>query len=388
MFSSSFAWFYVFYNDFNNLIHSSIPEESIWYNIAVLLFLSFTVISAFLGSFIAERVNRRKFLLFWIIFGILVLLPVPFIQIEEIVPFFGILIGFSFGLGFPSCQAFIAESTTPEERGRVSGTVVLISFFLAMLFFLIIPSLGLGSLTVLIALIGLKLLTLVAFLLDPIDRTKGEPRPWRFVFGSKDFNYYVLAFIMFSIAASLVNIVWGTLYLDPRYIQVTQTAQAIRFVGIGIFAITAGLLADRIGRKKPIIIGLVMLGAAYTIVGLITTPKTYFFNLVVSGFAWGMLFTLFLVIPGDLAYSGSTERYYVTGWLLPITIFIGITGLGDFIGLDIPLTLYTTILTITLFATILPILSAAETLSESKIRQRRFKDYTEKVGKIVQEARK
>jgi len=256
LFSTSFAWFYVFYNFFDDLMIPTISVNTIWYDVSVLLFFVFTIISAFIGSFIAERVNRRKFLFFWIIFGILVILPIPFISVEELFPVFGALVGFSFGLGFPSCMAFIAESTNPEERGRVSGTAILVSFFLAMTFFILLPSLSLGTIGILVVLIGIKSITLLSFLLDPIDRATGEPKRWRFIFAYKDFDYYVLAFIIFSVAAGLANIVVGSLYSDPAYQQVSNLAQAIRFVGVGIFGLIAGIMADRIGRKKLILFGL------------------------------------------------------------------------------------------------------------------------------------
>jgi len=385
LFSSTFAWFYIFYYYFNEMFSPSISGESWTFQ---LLFLVFMVISAFIGSIISEKVNRKNFLFFWIIFGILSLIPIPFITSNELLTIFMILIGFSLGLGFPSCMAFIAESTTPDERGRVSGVVVCVAFFLAIFGLFLIPALNLEPIGILVVLILLKSTAFLSFLMDPLDRAKGEPKRWKFVLGYKSFDYYILAFIMFCIAASLVNILWGIFYSDPEYEAVTQIAQMIRYVGIGFFALIAGILADRIGRKKPIILGLLLLGIAYTIVILISTPGTYFVNLIVSGFAWGVLFTVFLVIPGDLAFSGSTERYFATGWLLAISMFVGITALGDLFSESIPFNFVSWMLTIIIFAAILPVLAATETLSESKIRQRRFKDYTEKVGKIVLESKK
>lgn len=388
LFSSSFAWFYVFYNYFNEIIPSTVSSDSIWYDAGLLLFLIFTVISAFIGSSIAGKINRRKFLLFWILFGILVTIPLPFIPSEELLPIFGILVGISFGLGFPSCMAFLAESTIPEERGRVAGVAILVAFLLVIISTLVVAVLGLESIGLLGVFIGIKLITFIAFALDPIDRVREKAKPWRIVLSSKDFNYYILAFVMFSIAAGLVALFWGNLYSDPEYAAITQIGSVLRYIGLGLFAIIAGVMADRVGRQKPIILGLIMLGAAYAIVGLVTTPETYFVNLLLSGFAWGVLFTVFLVVPGDLSYPGSTERYYAMGWLLPIILFIAIENLGVFFGLAPPINLYQTILSVIVLAAILPIIRAAETLSESKIRQQKFKDYTEKVGKIVQDSKK
>ena len=48
---------------------------------------------------------------------------------------------------------------------------------------------------------------------------------------------------------------------------------------------------------------------------------------------------------------------------------------------------FTQILSILLFLSIIPILRAKETLLESRIRKRKFKEYTDRVGKIIKESK-
>jgi MFS family permease len=146
-------------------------------------------------------------------------------------------------------------------------------------------------------------------------------------------------------------------------------------------------MADRIGRKKPVILGLIMLGAAYALVGLLTSPETYFVNMLLSGFAWGIIMVVYLVVPGDLSFAGSAERFYTVGWVLPLALYIGVEGTGSLIGLPTRIDIFSTILSFVLFASVLPLLFAVETLSESKLRERRFREYAEKVGKVVQESK-
>jgi MFS family permease len=221
--------------------------------------------------------------------------------------------------------------------------------------------------------------------LDPIDRVENEAEPWRAILGYRDFNLYLLAYVLFMVAAGLVSLLWQAVPSTPEYDAVTQTAFILRYVGLGVFAIIAGLTADRIGRKKPIILGLVMLGAAYAIVGLLTTPETYFVNLLLSAFAWGIIMVVYLVVPGDLSFAGSAERFYTVGWVLPLILYIGVEGTGKLIGIAPPINIFSTILSIVLFASVLPLLSAVETLSESKLREKRLREYVEKVGKAVEE---
>ena len=172
---------------------------------------------------------------------------------------------------------------------------------------------------------------------------------WNDILCFRDFNLYIVAYVLFYIAAGLVFFVIDALPPDPEFQAASNAATVIRFAGLGLFAVLGGLLADRIGRKKPIILGLMMLGAAYALIGLLTTPDTYFIHLLLSGFAWGILMMMYLVIPGDLSFPGSTEKFYALGWLLPLILYTGINGLGRFIEFVPPINLFSTILSIILF---------------------------------------
>jgi MFS family permease len=386
LFSSSFAWFFVFYSSFDDLISPG-SLYSFWYNAGTVVFLVSIVVSAFIGSVIAAKVNRRKMLLLWLVSGVVATIPILFFRGDEFLVIWGMMAGLSFGVGFPSCQAFLADSTAPEERGRVAGLVILATFVLVVFSSLLKPALGLESAGILLLTVGIKSIGFLSFALDPIDRVENEAKPWRAILGYRDFNLYLMAFVLFMVAAGLVSLLWQAVPQTPVYDEVTRTAVILRYVGLCVFAIIAGLMADRIGRKRPIILGLVMLGAAYAIVGLLTTPETYFVNLLLSGFAWGIIMVVYLVVPGDLTFAGSAERFYTVGWVLPLVLYIGVEGTGKLIGFPLRIDIFSTILSIVLFASVLPLLSAVETLSESKLRERRFREYAEKVGKVVQESK-
>lgn len=384
LFSSSFAWFFVFYYYIDELISPG-SVGSFWFNVGCVTMLVSIVVSAFIGSVIAAKVNRRKLLLLWLVFGIVATVPILFFRGDEFFVIWGMMAGLSFGLGFPSCQAFLADSTAPEERGRVAGLVILVTFVLVTFSQILKPALGLESAGILLMAIGIKSIGFLSFALDPIDRVEKEVKPWRAILGYRDFNLYLLPYVLYMVAAGLVSLLWHWLPSTPEYDAVTRTASILRFMGLCVFAIIAGLMADRIGRKKPIMLGLVMLGAAYAIVAVLTTPETYFVNLLLSGFAWGIIMVVYLVVPGDLAFAGSAERFYTVGWVLPLILYIGIDGTGKLIGLPPRIDIFSTILSIVVLASVIPLLSAVETLSETKLRERRLREYTEKVGKVVEE---
>ena len=395
IFSSSFAWFFAFYTSYDD-IFSIFTTEALWLNIGSALFLISIVISAFLGSTIANRVERRKLLFSWIIIGLLILLSMPLFQGIAPLVLFSILTGVSFGFGFPSCMALIADFTDPEERGRVSGFLILITFLLvfASLYFNSIvgfqgsiygPSQPVGLIFVTVAI---KSMGLLSFMFDKLKRSRVESKSWRSIFGCRDFTLYTVAYIIFNVAAGLVAFIWlGLPTDDPDYLSFKRLGDAIRYLGLGIFGVAAGIAADRIGRKKPIILGLVMLGAGYALIGLVTNPATYLVNLVLSGFAWGIIMVLYLIIPGDLAFHGSEDRSYAAGWILPLILYISVNRIPNLLELIFDIGIFSTILSILIFMSIIPIWSSAETLAESKMRKRRFKEYTEKVGKVAQETR-
>ena len=385
LFSSSFAWFFVFYRELDVMASPNVAPESFWIDAGLMSLLVSIVISALLGSYISGKVNRRRLVLLWLIVGVLVTIPILLLQGDEFLVIWGAIAGLSFGIGFPSCLAYLAESTAPDERGRVAGIAVLVTFILLIFSMLLIDGLGLKSTGILLLTLGIKSIGFLSFKLDSIGEVRKEAKPWRAILGYRDFNRYFLAFVLFMVAAGLVSLVWQGIATGPDYIEVERTALLLRYLGLIVFATIAGVMADRIGRKKPIIAGLVMLGAAYAIVVLLTTPEIYFVNLLLSGFAWGIIIVVYLVVPGDLAFLGSTERFYTVGWVLPLILYTGIQGVGRFVDFPIRTEIFSMILTMVLFVAIIPLLSAVETLSESKIRETELRKHAEKVSKLIQE---
>jgi MFS family permease len=183
-----------------------------------------------------------------------------------------------------------------------------------------------------------------------------------------------------------VVLLWNALPSNEIYDNVSRNGMILRLVGLCVFAMVAGYAADRIGRKKPIVFGLIMLGASYAVVGMLTTPETYFATLLLSGFAWGIIMVAYLVVPGDLAFAGSSERFYAVGWVLPLVLYTAVEGTGRLIGFAPRIDVFSMILSVILFAAVLPLWSAVETMSESKIRERRLREHAEKVGKILKES--
>ena len=107
--------------------------------------------------------------------------------------------------------------------------------------------------------------------------------------------------------------------------------------------------------------------------------------MVLSRFAWSVLIVIYNVIPDDLAFPGSEEKFYTLGLLVPFILYTGINGAGRFFIIDPPLDIFSTILSIVLFVAVIPILYAKETLSESKIQMAKIKGHIKKVREVIKE---
>lgn len=191
----------------------------------------------------------------------------------------------------------------------------------------------------------------------------------------------------------MFTIMSGLLYLIqiPKTIEfesADSVGNVLHVAGAGLFAFIAGFIADKIGRRKPIGVGLVMLGVSTAILGIELTPLTWLVYLLISGFAWGIVFVTYFAIPGDLAFSGSQERFYALGTAVPFIAYFSISGPAKTLGISLPTNWLFPILTAVLFVSIIPLLYATETLPESKILEKQMKEHFEKVHKLIEESKK
>jgi MFS family permease len=188
---------------------------------------------------------------------------------------------------------------------------------------------------------------------------------------------------MFAVAAGLaINLI------PEQFADTIVSAQALRFVIIAVLGLASGVIADRFGRKIPIIAGLILLGANFALLGFFGITETnVFIYLISSGAAWGLFFVVFLAVPGDLSYLGSREKFYALGYILPISIFFGLSSIP---GSNIFATSLrvSQILSLIVLLSIIPVLRAKETLSTQKIRDRKMKEYADKIEDLLQESKK
>jgi MFS family permease len=385
LFSTTLAGFYIFDSYLLDLMFTQFGIDLSYTFLAKMLFMSFAVSSGIAGSLIIERVDQRKFLWSWLIFGLLVTVSLAFFGGLEFVLVSSVLMGVSFGLGFPTCQAFLTESTTVEERGRVSGVTIFIAFALVVIAFVLAESLTLGFLTLIGILVALKGASFLALAFDRCPKAAGSTLSWRAVVLSKGFVAYALPWLIFHLANGIF--VFGS--LPSGFKDVVALGSAVEYLGTILTALIAGFAADYFGRKQPLMIGMTMLAVGYGFYGLAGSAESYFVFLLVDGIAWGLIAVTYMqVILGDLASkSGSKEKFYALGGimipLLTYQIFSSVQAITNF---TIPANTISSFLSIAVILSVIPVYRAAETLPETKIRERKMQQHLKKVSEIIKES--
>jgi MFS family permease len=286
--ASTFSWFFAF--DF--IIQTRILGSSDWLSLNLIesaIFLAITIIAMLFGSLISEKVNRRNLLAATIILGI-ALAPLLLIAEGTWLKFLILsFLGFSLGLGIPSCLAYLAESTTVNERGRVSGISIAISFVLIFAGVAAILLLGFSALAILILCI-IRLSGFIGLLIDRCEKVERKPASWRSILMFRNFLLYILPWLMISVADGLKALIYGNFTSLPNFAEVDNFGYYFRYVCVGVFGLFAGVIADRFGRRQPIIIGTVLMGVSYTFLSFISST-----SLIPSDFWSGMEFSVYIL---------------------------------------------------------------------------------------------
>lgn len=387
--SITLAFFYVFHALLVTKIFSGFEDENNWIIAGTGFFYFSSIISVIIGAVLSEMFSRRKILLSWITFGFISTALLFFFNSLILSLFSMVLIGISFGLGYPSSLAFLADSTDVTERGRVSGLVIFITFTIVFLSIFISSFLNFEIITLIMLSLFLRSTSFLALLLDPCEKQKKRVQSWTLILKNRKLISYLFPWLIFSIANGLLLFLELGLPQDLDYDSISAIGSVVQYASCGIFALIAGTISDYFGRKQPIIIGLILLGASYTLMGIVVHPVSWFIVLAFSGIAWGFLMvSLAMTAIGDLGTHGSREKMYALASVIPLLGHMSFSTIANLFNLQIPANIISSFLSLILFLSIIPILRAKETLQESKIRGRKMKDYAEKVGKIIQESRK
>jgi len=193
---------------------------------------------------------------------------------------------------------------------------------------------------------------------------------------------------MFTIASSLARnlITAANLESEVDIVAGTYLGDRLRYVFIAVFGLAAGFIVDRFGRKQPIILGLTTFGIGYLLLGFNMGEMAVNIYYALSGITWGLFFVVFLAVPRDLSTLILREKFYALGYILPVTALFVLSAIPvENIGEILNPAIIAQIVGSCLFLSMYPVFRAKVTLTERRIRERRLKEYAERLGKTIQE---
>ena len=375
---NALAWLFTISMMLDNLLISLEVTETQNIIIWTVYYVTLTG-SGIIGATLSNKVNRIKFLGLWIIFGALISsFPALFINpTVNQMPILAIFLGGSLGIGMPSCLAYFADNTSIEKRGLTSGMIFLFTNLAAIPLFSIVSTNSNIVLSWVILAIW-RASGLLVFFLKPKEKIVSETKTkdsFKVIFSNKSFLLYFVAWFMFMLVDRSEAPMVRFFLNDPTYLMLAPI--------IGSFsAVVAGLLADRVGRKRIVIIGFVTFGIAYAVIGIAPDlPFSRYFFLAIESVSTGMLVATFvLLLWGDLSEFGSREKYYAIG-ISPFFLTFIIQLFSGTYFMEIPNTSAFSLAAFFLFLAVLPLLYAPETLPEKKMELRRLRKFADDAKK-------
>ena len=261
-----------------------------------------------LGTALAKRFpSTNAFLSFWMFVGIIssaFMVTLETFNMANIL-LVSFLLGLALGLGLPSSFEYFGDQSTVENRGLLAGII-----FLASMLFTFLIGLLLSFSTLFVGALILAAWRGIGLFLFLLARPKHDNRKenltevsYRAVLLDRSFLLYLLPWAMFCLINFIELPVENNLFGEDfaAFVPIAE-------FGIGgLVALLGGWFADSVGRKRIIIVGFIMLGIGYAVLGLFHwfTPSWYLY-IIINGIAWGIFLPMFyLVVWSELAGTAS-----------------------------------------------------------------------------------
>jgi MFS family permease len=378
---NAFTWWYLT----SSIIMDDLPNIS---NVTALqtftiqiTYILAIITSSLVGAWVSSKINQLNFIYFWIILGVAVS-PLPILlgsfEMTSIL-IVSILMGVAFGLGMPSCLAYFSDSIPIEKRGLSGGIVFLITNLSALIFTFPVTTLDLTWKLIFFTL--WRATGLIILFFRPSEKVIPENKkrvPITSILSNKSFMFYFIAWLMFCFVDRFENPI-----LRPLI-----GGDLILIIGllVGSFSsFVAGILCDRIGRKRVILYGFATLGIAYAIMGIAPTASfSGYIYTAIDSVSTGILWVTFLlIIWGDLSQHSSREMYYAIGgipFFFSMLIQEYLVAVPDLIKNITEISAFS-VAAFFLFLAVLPLLYAPETLPEKKMELRRLRKFADEAVK-------
>jgi hypothetical protein len=383
--ANAIAWYLCIYAFLKNGAES---KGFVGNNLIILIGVNLLVLilAGIFSSKLIEKIeNRLKFLVYWVTAGVflsIIPLAVESASFVELVALFG-LIGGYFGLGLPVFMGYYSASTETENRGRTSGIIV---FLMGLFVVLLLITSGYDATRTTIVLAVWRTFGLVSLIfLNPPDLkiNKKEKTTYKGLIKSYSILLYFLPWLLFSLVNNFAYVILDN---SGYATDITGLSNNVENIIVAITAIFSGFLADYIGRKRLMLFGFALIGLGYAALGLLPTHSMqgWWFYIFADGVAWGTFTTLFmLTIWGDLADKRDSEKFYLIGFIpYLLSNFIKVST-GQFMT-EMMLGTVFSFASFFLFAAVLPLYLAPETLAEKAMKDRNLKSYLDKAQKMAE----
>ncbi len=374
--ANSFVWYIFTFMIFSEIIDGPLVPETEKMFLYAAYFVSVAV-SAIIGSKFIPRM-RLPALSSWPFVGAIATLSLTAISsgntlFNIILAFF---LGASIGIGLPSCLAYFADSTAFENRGLIGGMIWSIVGFTVLIFAFLSTIAGQWEFIATLTIWRCSgCLGFIALSREHQIVTPQKSLSYLEIIRKREILLYLFPWLMFCVInfaeTAILNEVFGNFDL----LSISE------FAIIGVVATIAGFFADRVGRKRIVIAGFIMLGIEYAALTFFANDAAMYLYLVLDGVTWGFLFSVFfMAIWGDLGENYNKDKYYALGGLpfllagfLPILIEPHVDKSYATAAFSLA--------SFFLFLAVLPLMYAPETLPEKKIKERELKGYLEKAKK-------
>jgi MFS family permease len=392
--ANSLIWYGLTYSQFQGLITNGYENQSFTQTLLFGVYYASIAISAVLGSLIFPRA-RKKGLVFWMVLGalmsiVLSIFPTGNLPINLLI---SIVLGVSIGIGLPSALSYFADAAHIEKRGIQGGiTWSMVGFgilSIGVLLSMFGPSLD-SYLLAVWRIFGLVFFLSLSWRKQELIAKKRLEK-YRKILARRDIILYLIPWVMFSLInfaeAPIVN-KYIEAWPDIAGVQFPVFAGFVSFALTGIFALIGGIFADRLGRKRVVIAGFIILGIEYAVLSFFSAESfSWYIYIIFDGAAWGMFAAVFfMTLWGDLSENFEREKYYVLGglpYLLAGFVPILIEPLFKNIELSNVSSAFS-LASFFLFVAVLPLIYAPETLPEKTMKDRDLNSYIEKAKKVAE----
>jgi MFS family permease len=387
---NSLVWYTLTYAIFNSTIEDlGSGEKFAVYGI----YYAGIAVSAIIGSIVLPR-SRKNGLIIWMALGTILSILMASINPSSlsINLVLALIIGITIGIGLPSTLAYFADSINIARRGIHGGIAWLVVGIGSLSIAPIIATQQINVSSYVLAAWRAIGLVLFVLLIRKTDQPKKSTNADGFIqiLSRREFLLYLAPWIMFSvinfIEAPILSNMFGSLAAFLGFVELAIS---------GVFALIGGLLADRVGRKRVVITGFIILGIEYAILSIsgffmssVNINIIGYLYVCLDGVAWGMFASVFfMIVWGDLAGDGIKEKYYALGglpYLLAGFLSVVIQPSVSELMINTNLGMSFTLASFFLFIAVLPLIYAPETLPEKIMKENDLKKYVEKALEKVQ----